>query len=66
MIIELYVNYQVRFKLNVLYVDWSKKLRKWYWLPDHYKIIDQERVSSDLLKLATDGYKKFQWARKGY
>lgn len=59
-IIELIADYHVRLKLNVLYVNWDKRLSKWYWLPDDYSEDEQEKISARLLVAARKGYEKYQ------
>ena len=60
-ITELIAKYHTRFKLNVLYVNWDKRLGKWYWLPDDYREKDKEERAPNLLKAAKNGYERFQW-----
>jgi AbiV family abortive infection protein len=59
-IIELIADYHVRLKLNVLYVNWDRRLSQWYWLPDDYSDAEQEKISARLLDAARDGYEKHQ------
>lgn len=59
-VIELTANYHVRLKLNVLYVNWDRRLSQWYWLPDDYCEAEQEKRSVNLLNAAIKGYEKYQ------
>ena len=57
-IIEMIAEYYVRLKNNVLYVNWEKRLNKWYWLPEDYSETEQEKISRDLLYSARKGYER--------
>jgi AbiV family abortive infection protein len=58
-IIELTTEYYVRLKLNVLYVNWDKRLCKWHWIPDNYGEDVQKERSDQLLVVAKNGYEKY-------
>jgi len=57
--VGLFARYYVRLKVNVLYVNWDKRLNKWYWLPDHYSEDEQKIRSDGLLLAARKGYEKY-------
>ena len=56
--IEMIAEYYVRLKNNVLYVNWEKRLNKWYWLPEDHSETEQEKISRDLLYSARKGYER--------
>jgi AbiV family abortive infection protein len=58
-IIELTAEYHVRLKLNVLYVNWDKRLIKWHWVPGEYSEDEQKERSDQLLLVARNGYEKY-------
>ena len=57
-LMELILDYYLRLKNNVLYVNWDKRLNKWEWFPNHYKEIDSEMRSKALLNFARMGFDK--------
>jgi AbiV family abortive infection protein len=57
-IMELILNYYLRLKNNVLYVNWDKRLNKWAWFPNYYKETDSEIRSRALLNFARMGFDK--------
>ena len=51
-------SYYLDLKNHVLYVDWEKRLHKWYWLPGsyspHFRNIHED--SAKLLRMATEEF----------
>jgi AbiV family abortive infection protein len=57
-ILELLLDYYLRLKNNVLYVNWDRRLNKWEWFPQYYEENDGELRSKSLLNFAKMGFNK--------